>query len=44
MGFQRLIFLIRPLDFISMWFGGDQRTYIIKDTCLKDIDYVSKFS
>jgi hypothetical protein len=35
MGSRWLVFLIRALDLIRMWFGGDQRIYIIKTHVLK---------
>ena len=39
----RLLFLIKHLYSINVWFGEDQRTNIIKIEVQKRSDYVSKF-
>ena len=36
MGLKWLLFLIKPLDLIGMWFGDDQREHNIKSTCSKE--------
>ena len=38
-----LVFLIKPLYWIGMWFGEHQRANIIKMHVLKRLDYVSKY-
>ena len=38
-----LVFLIRPLDLIGIWFGEDQRANIIKTHVYKRLDYVFKY-
>ena len=36
-GVMWLLFLIRPLDLINMWFSEDRRAKYHKDTCLEEI-------
>ena len=37
MGLKWLVFLIKPLDLVGMWFGEDQRANITKTHTLKEI-------
>ena len=43
MDLKWLVFLIRPLYFIGIWFSEDKRAHIIKIHVSKRLDYVFKY-
>jgi hypothetical protein len=42
-GVIQLLFSIRPLDLIGMWFSEDQRANTIKTHVQKRLDYLFKY-
>jgi hypothetical protein len=43
MGLKWMVFLLKPLDLMGVWFGEDQRSYIIRIHVLKRLDYIFKY-